>query len=74
MEAHQAHYRIYLQAYSNSMRGFPTPSEGASLPVLIAIAIASFDTAGDEIDAPRTLGGFIASLGQMMSEETNPCA
>jgi len=61
-------YRIYLQAYAAALRGMVTPTQGASLQVCAAVAIASLDAAklepistaqvlADLIDEMLMLGG-----------------
>lgn len=67
-------YRIYLQAYAACLRDIVTPTEGASLPVCIAVALASFDTAGETIESPRAQWDFAQALNEMMTEEAPPCA
>ena len=65
-------YRIYLQAYAAALRGVATPTQGASLQVCAAVAIASQDAA--KLEPISTAQALTELLGEMLTLDGKPCA
>jgi hypothetical protein len=65
-------YRIYLQAYASALCGIITPTQGASLQVCAAVAIASKDAA--KFEPISTAQGLADLIDEMLVLGGKPCA
>jgi hypothetical protein len=67
----EVYYTAYLRAYAAAMLGISTPTEGSSIDMCYAVAIATHD-ARNSISGPRTLSMF--AKGHEIDLRASSCA